>query len=94
MRFFWQKYNQKFLAILYHQSDICTTEKERQVHIMKNEIRFTLEPKQDQSWHGRLEIYLEQHRIMSGCQAVHTILQDTDWTKRAYCITRMEQKKK
>ena len=29
-----------------YQSDICTTEKERQVHIMKNEIRFTLEPKQ------------------------------------------------
>ena len=34
----------------------------------------------DQSWHRRLEIYLEQHRIMSGCQAVHTILQDIDWT--------------
>lgn len=29
-----------------HQSDICTTEKERRVHIMKNEIRFTLESKQ------------------------------------------------
>ena len=29
-----------------HQSDICTTEKERQVHIVKNEIRFTLELKQ------------------------------------------------
>ena len=29
-----------------HQSDICTTEKEGQVDIMKNEIRFTLEPKQ------------------------------------------------
>lgn len=42
MRIFLQKY----LAILCHQSDICTTEKERQVHIMKNEIRFTLEPKQ------------------------------------------------
>ena len=33
-------------AILCHQSDICTTEKERRVHIMKNEIRFTLESKQ------------------------------------------------
>ena len=35
-----------FTAILCHQSDICTTEKERQVHIMKNGIRFTLKPKQ------------------------------------------------
>ena len=46
MRIFCQKYNQKCLAILCHQSDICSTKKERQVHIMKNEIRFTLEPKQ------------------------------------------------
>lgn len=27
MRIFWQKYNQKCLAILCRQSDICTTEK-------------------------------------------------------------------
>lgn len=46
LRAFWQKYNPNCLAILCHQSDICTTEKERQVHIMKNEIRFTLESKQ------------------------------------------------
>lgn len=46
MRIFCQKYNSNCLAILCHQSDICTTEKERQVHIMKNEIKFTLEPKQ------------------------------------------------
>ena len=46
MRIFLQKYNQKYLAILCRQSDICTTEKERRVHIMKNEIRFTSESKQ------------------------------------------------
>ncbi len=46
LRTFWQKYNPNCLAILCHQSDICTTEKERRVHIMKNEIRFTLESKQ------------------------------------------------
>ena len=46
LRTFWQKYNPNCLAILCYQSDICTTEKERRVHIMKNEIRFTLESKQ------------------------------------------------
>lgn len=46
LRTFWQKYNSNCLAILCRQRDICTTEKERQVHIMRNEIRFTLEPKQ------------------------------------------------
>ena len=46
MRVFLQKYNPNCLAILCRQSDICTTEKERRVHIMKNEIRFTLESKQ------------------------------------------------
>lgn len=46
MRTFWQKYNPNCLAILCRQSDICTTEKERRVHIMKNEIRFTLKSKQ------------------------------------------------
>ena len=61
---------------------------------MKNEIRFTLESKQSRNWHRRLETYLEQHRIMNGYQAVHTILQDTDWIKRVYCISRMELKKK
>ena len=40
------KYNPDCLAILCRQSDIWTTEKERQVHIIKNEIRFTLESKQ------------------------------------------------
>ena len=49
---------------------------------MKNEIRFTL------------KTYLGQHRIMNGYQAVRTILQDTDWIKRVYCISRMELKKK
>ena len=48
----------------------------------------------DQSWRRRLEIYLEQHRIMNGCQAVHTIFQDIDWTKRAYCTSQMEQREK
>ena len=57
---------------------------------MKNEIRFTLESKQ----RPKLETYLEQHRIMNGYQAAHMILQDTDWTKRVYCISRMELKKK
>ena len=61
---------------------------------MKYEIRFTLESKQSQNWHRRLETYLGQHRIMNGYQAVHMILQDTDWTKRVYCISLMEQKKK
>ena len=60
---------------------------------MKNEIRFTLKPKQRPNWHRRLETYLEQHRIMNGYQAAHMILQDTDWTKRVYCISRREQKK-
>lgn len=59
---------------------------------MKNEIIFTLESKQRP--HRRLETYLGQHRIMNGYQAVHMILQDTDWTKRVYCISRMELKKK
>ena len=57
---------------------------------MKNEIRFTLESKQRPR---RLETYLEQHHILNGYQAVHMILQDTDWTKRVYCISRREQKK-
>ena len=48
----------------------------------------------DRNWHRRLETYLGQHRIMNGYQAVRTILQDTDWIKRVYCISRMELKKK
>lgn len=55
---------------------------------MKNEIRFTLEKSKDRSWHRRLETSLEQHHIMNGYQAVHTIFQDTDWIKRVYCISR------
>ena len=46
LRTFWQKYNPNCLAILCRQSDICIIEEERRVHIMKNEIRFTLESKQ------------------------------------------------
>lgn len=61
---------------------------------MKNEIRFTLESKQRPKLARRLETYLEQHRIMNGYQAAHMILQDTDWIKRGYCISRMELKKK
>ena len=48
---------------------------------MKSDLHW--EQRKDQNWRRRLEIYLEQHRIMSGCQVVHMILQDTDWTKRA-----------
>ena len=44
----------------------------------------------DQNWHRRLETYLEQYRIMNGYQAAHMILQDTDWIKRVYCISRRE----
>ena len=57
---------------------------------MKNEIRFSLESKQRQKLAQEIETYLEQHRIMNGYQAVHMILQDTDWTKREYCISRRE----
>ena len=46
MSTFWQKYNPNCPAMLSRQSDICTTERERRVHIMKNEIRFALALKQ------------------------------------------------
>lgn len=36
---------------------------------MKSDLRWN--QSKDQSWHRRLAKYLEQHRIMSGCQAVH-----------------------
>lgn len=62
--------------------------KERQVHIMKTKSDLHWNQSRDRSWHRRLKTYLEQHRIMNGYQAVHTILQDTDWTKRVYCISR------
>ena len=60
---------------------------------MKNEIRFTLKSKQRPKLAQEIGNILG-HRIMNGYQAVHTILQDTDWIKRVYCISRMELKKK
>ena len=63
---------------------------------MKNEIRFTLKskqrPKLAQEIGNILGTAPHYERVPS--QAVHTILQDTDWIKRGYCISRMELKKK
>lgn len=63
---------------------------------MKNEIRFTLKsrqrPKLAQEIGNILGTAPHYERVPS-C-AVHMILQDTDWTKRVYCISLMEQKKK
>ena len=61
---------------------------------MKNEIIFTLESKQRPKLAQEIGNILGQHRIMNGYQAVHMILQDTDWIKRVYCISWMELKKK
>lgn len=57
---------------------------------MKNEIRFTLEPKQRPKLAQEIGNILRTAHIMSGCQAVLTILQDTDWTKRACCTSQRE----
>ena len=57
---------------------------------MKNEIRFTLESKQRPKLAREIGNILGTAHIMNGYQAVHMILQDTDWTKREYCISRME----
>ena len=44
--FFWYYFTQNGLAIVRLLSDICTTRRERQVHIMQMNIKFELGPKQ------------------------------------------------
>ena len=61
---------------------------------MKNEIRFTLKSKQRPKLAQEIGNILGTAPHYERVQAVHTILQDTDWIKRGYCISRMELKKK
>ena len=62
---------------------------------MKNEIRFTLESKQRPKLAQEIGNILgtaPHYERVPSC-AYDMILQDTDWTKRVYCISRREQKK-
>ena len=61
---------------------------------MKNEIRFTLKSKQRPKLAQEIGNILGTAPYYERYQAVHMILQDTDWTKRGYCISRREQRKK
>ena len=69
--------------------------KERQVHIMRNEIRFTLEPKQRPKLAqeiGKILGTAPHYERVPSC--AYDILQDTDWTKRVCCTSRREEELK